>query len=160
MPMRGEASQDSLHALGIPTDRARAVALAADGPARGLDALRIARENPRFEVVFLLGLEEGTLPRRGQASPFLDDDVRGELDRSAGARLVRPDPVERERYLFYTACTRATRRLTLVREAASDEGSPRKASAFWDEVVALFDSQDVRRWTRRRPRSSRGSTGR
>ena len=104
----------------------------------------------RFEAVFLLGLEEGTLPRRGQASPFLDDDVRGELDRSAGARLVRPDPVERERYLFYTACTRATRRLTLVREAATDEGSPRQASAFWDEVVALFDPEDVRRWTRRR----------
>ena len=107
----------------------------------------------RFDAVFLLGLEEGTLPRRGNASPFLDDDVRGELDRHSRARLVRPDPVERERYLFYTACTRATRRLTLVREAATDEGSPREPSPFWDEVVALFDPEDVRRWTRRRPLS-------
>ena len=69
------------------------------------------------------------------------------------SRLVRPDPVERERYLFYTACTRATRRLTLVREAATDEGSPREPSPFWDEVVALFEPEDVRRWTRRRPLS-------
>ncbi|MBA3475709.1 MAG: PD-(D/E)XK nuclease family protein, partial [Actinobacteria bacterium] len=107
----------------------------------------------RFHAVFLLGLEEGTLPRRGNASPFLDDDVRGELDRTSPSRLVRPDPVERERYLFYTACTRATRRLTLVREAATDEGSSREASPFWDEVVALFEPEEVRRWTRRRPLS-------
>ena len=107
----------------------------------------------RFDSVFLLGLEEGTLPRRGAASPFLDDDARGELDQRAAARLTRPDPVERERYLFYTACTRATQRLTLVREAATDEGSPREPSPFWDEVVVLFDLDDVRRATHRRPLS-------
>ena len=107
----------------------------------------------RFDSVFLLGLEEGTLPRRGAASPFLDDDARGDLDQRAAARLTRPDPVERERYLFYTACTRATQRLTLVREAATDEGSPREPSPFWDEVVVLFDLDDVRRATHRRPLS-------
>ena len=107
----------------------------------------------RFDAVYLLGLEEGTLPRRSNPSPFLDDDARGELDRRAGARLTRPDPVERERYLFYTACTRATRRLTLVREAATDEGSPREPSPFWDEAAALFDPEEVRRATRRRPLS-------
>ena len=30
----------------------------------------------RFEVVFVLGLEEGSLPRRGGGSPFLDDEGR------------------------------------------------------------------------------------
>ncbi|MBA2333053.1 MAG: PD-(D/E)XK nuclease family protein [Actinobacteria bacterium] len=107
----------------------------------------------RFDSVFVLGLEEGSMPRRGQASPFLDDDARSELDTRTRARLTRPDPVSRDRYLFYTACTRATRRLTLVREAATDEGSPREPSPFWDEVVALFDPDDVERWTRRRPLS-------
>ncbi len=107
----------------------------------------------RFEVVFLLGLEEGTLPRRSSPSPFLDDEARSALEERARARLVRPDPVERERYLFYTACTRATRRLTLVREAATDEGNPREPSPFWDEVEVLFEPDDVRRWTRRRPLS-------
>ncbi|MCP9487896.1 MAG: PD-(D/E)XK nuclease family protein [Gaiellaceae bacterium MAG52_C11] len=104
----------------------------------------------RFDSVFVLGLEEGSLPRRGRASPFLDDEVRSELDGWTRARLTRPDPVSRDRYLFYTACTRATRRLTLVREAATDEGSPREASPFWDELAGLFEPGDVARWTRRR----------
>src|SRR5439155_6527588 len=75
----------------------------------------------RFEIVFLLGLEEGSLPRRGHESPFLGDDARRELDERSRARLTRPDHVARDRYLFYTACTRPSRRLYLVREAATDE---------------------------------------
>jgi ATP-dependent helicase/DNAse subunit B len=106
-----------------------------------------------FDVVFVLGLEEGSLPRRGTASPFLDDDARRALD-DAGARLERPDAVARDRYLFYAACTRPLERLYLVREAATDDGSPREPSPFWDEVQALFDPEDVRRWTRRRPLSA------
>ncbi len=68
-------------------------------------------------------------PRGGSAappqrvSPFLDDDAR----RALGGRLERPDQVSRDRYLFYTACTRATRRLYLVREAATDDGGPARA---------------------------------
>jgi len=114
--------------------------------------LRRARTR-RFDAVFVLGLEEGSLPRRGGSSPFLDDDARRELD-SSGARLLRPDPVELDRYLFYTACTRASQRLYLVREAADDDGSPREASPFWHDVQALFDRDDVARWVRRRPLSA------
>ena len=89
----------------------------------------------RVQIAFVLGLEEGTLPRRTQASPFLDDEARAALESSVKrARLPRGDAVARDRYLFYTACTRASRRLYLVREAASDEGSPREASPFWDEA--------------------------
>jgi ATP-dependent helicase/nuclease subunit B len=116
-----------------------------------LDLLR-ARTR-QFEIVFLLGLEEGRLPRRGHESPFLADDARRDLDERARARLSRPDQVARDRYLFYTACTRATRRVYLAREAAGDDGSPREPSPFWDEVTALFPPDDVQRWTRRRPLS-------
>ncbi len=107
----------------------------------------------RFEIVFVLGLEEGALPRRGNESPFLGDDERRGLEERRHVRLVRPDQVARDRYLFYTACTRATTRLYLVREAATEEGSPRQPSPFWEEVQRLFDREDVRRWTRRRPLS-------
>ena len=113
--------------------------------------VRLARTRA-YEIVFFLGLEEGSFPRRDRVSPFLDDDMRKSLD--GRARLVRVDQVARERYLFYTACTRATRRLYLVREAAGDEGGPREPSPFWDEARALFDPDDVARWTRRRPLSS------
>jgi ATP-dependent helicase/DNAse subunit B len=124
-------------------------------PARGDEPGRVAvvdlgRARTRsFAFVFLLGLEEGSLPRRAPGSPFLDDERR----RALGGRLERPDPVARDRYLFYTACTRARERLYLVREAASDDGAPREPSPFWDEVRSLFDPDDVLRWTRRRPLS-------
>ena len=124
-----------------------------DEPGR-VAVLDLARARTRrFDIVFLLGLEEGALPRRGSSSPFLDDDARRRLDEH-GARLQRPDAVSRDRYLFYTACTRPLERLYLVREAASDEGTPLESSPFWDEVQSAFEPEDVRRWTRRRPLSA------
>ena len=58
------------------------------------------------EIVFVLGLEEGVAAAaRRRRPPFLDDDRRRELD--GEARLAKADPVARDRYLFYTACTRA-----------------------------------------------------
>src|SRR5581483_301738 len=96
-----------------------------------------------------------SLPRRSETARLLDEETRRALETaSRRARLPRPDPVSRERYLFYAACTRASRRLYLVREAVSDEGSPRQASPFWDDVCALFRPDDVRRWTTRRPLSA------
>jgi ATP-dependent helicase/nuclease subunit B len=125
---------------------------AEEGSVAVLDLLR-ARTR-RFDVVFVLGLEEGTLPRRGRASPFLDDELRRELDRAGRARLQLPDQVSRDRYLFYAACTRASRRVYLVREAANDDGSPREPSPFWTEARGLFAAEEVERWTTRRSLSS------
>ena len=99
----------------------------------------------------MLGLDEGVFPQRSQPSPFLDDERRRELD--GRARLAKADPVSRARYLFYTACTRPSRRLYLVREAATDDGAPRQPSPFWDDVRAVLDPADLARWTRRRPLS-------
>jgi ATP-dependent helicase/nuclease subunit B len=147
--------------LGGEASREEVVALLADAPVRlgsvgeagrvaVLDLLR-ARTR-RFEVVFVVGLEEGRLPRRSQGSPFLDEERKAELEQaSRSGRLLRTDPVSRDRYLFYTACTRPTRRLYLVREAASDDGAPREASPFLDQARALFAVDEVERWTRRRP---------
>jgi ATP-dependent helicase/nuclease subunit B len=127
------------------------VAGARAGESGRVAVLDLARARTRrFDVVFVLGLEEGGLPRRERESPFLDDAARRRL----GGRLVRAGAVERDRYLFYTACARASRRLYLVREAASDEGVPREASPFWEDVRAVFDPDDVARWTIRRPLSA------
>jgi ATP-dependent helicase/DNAse subunit B len=127
------------------------VRLASAGDAGRVAVLDLMRARTRrFEVVFLLGLDEGSLPRRTRTSPFLDDERR----RGLGARLERPDQVSRDRYLFYTACTRATQRLYLVREAATDDGVPREPSPFWEEVAAVFDPDDVARATARRPLSA------
>ncbi len=109
----------------------------------------------RFGYVFLLGLEEGTFPRRSVDPPFLTDEARRELEtRAPGRRLRRADQLARDRYLFYTACTRPWKRLTLVRAASTDEGRPLEPSPFWEEARSLFSAEDVRRATRRRPLSA------
>src|SRR3954452_2129583 len=109
----------------------------------------------RWQAVFLLGLEEGVFPRRSTESPFLTDDARRVLEAGGhGRRLVRPDPLARERYFFYTACTRAWRQLYLVREAADDDGRPKEPSPFYEEVRSRFDPADVARATKKRPLSS------
>jgi ATP-dependent helicase/DNAse subunit B len=114
-----------------------------------LDLMRARTRS--YRVVFALGLEQGGLPRRPRTSPFLDDDARTELDRrKRGARLARPDHTACERYLFYTLCTRAQERFYLVREAAGDEGTPKEAGPFWDEVCSLFPRVEAERWTTRR----------
>ena len=138
-----EETVAALERATVPAGRA-----AQPGRVAVLDLMR-ARTR-RFEVVFVLGLEEGSLPRRGNTTPFLDDETR----RALGQRLRRRDQVGYDRYLFYTACTRPSRRLYLVREAATDEGSPREPSPFWEEVASAFTEQDVSRWTRRRPLSA------
>ena len=132
-------------------DRATVRGDGAGAPGR-VAVLDLARARTRtFEAVFVIGLEQGSLPRRAPTSPFFDDETRRELDGTHGARLERPDAASRDRYLFYTACTRPRRLLTLVREAATDDGSPREASPFWEAVCELFDADDVRRYTTRRP---------
>jgi ATP-dependent helicase/nuclease subunit B len=104
----------------------------------------------RFSAVFVLGLEEGSLPRRATESPFLPDDEREALEAAGGRRIARPDPLARDRYLFYTACTRPWGRLTLVRESATEDGRPQEASPFYLEVRGRFAADEVARWTKQR----------
>jgi ATP-dependent helicase/DNAse subunit B len=126
--------------------------------ARGHEAGRVAvtglrrARTRRVEIVFLLGLEEGSFPRRPPGSPFLPEEERRAIDdRSRRSRLAKPDQVSRDRFLFYTACTRPSGRLYLVREASTDDGSPREPSPFWVEARSLFAADDVARATKRRP---------
>ncbi|MGA9762921.1 MAG: PD-(D/E)XK nuclease family protein [Gaiellaceae bacterium] len=103
----------------------------------------------RFKAVFLIGLEEGSFPRRSSKHRLLDDEARERLEQE----MATPPPaeeLERDRFLFYNACTRAYERLFLVRESASEDGSPRQASPFWEELRELFPSAELERWTKRR----------
>ena len=150
--------------LGGALSRDEAVAAIERAPvrlARPLEAGRVhvidlLRARTRsYDTVVVLGLEEGSLPRRETVTPFLDDDARHALDeRRRSARLVRPDGVARDRYLFYTACTRASQRLLLVREAASDDGGVREPSPFWGEVRSLFPEVELEAASVRRPLSA------
>ncbi len=105
----------------------------------------------RADVIVVLGLEEGSFPRRPVDDPLLGEVARRALEVAAPRRrLARPDPLAWERYLFYSVCTRARQRLVLVREAATDDGRPLEPSPFWAEVTSLFSADEVERATRRR----------
>jgi ATP-dependent helicase/DNAse subunit B len=95
-------------------------------------SLRRARTH-RAEVVLLAGLEEGRLPGRGRPDAFLSDEVRRILAKHR-VPLDRRDHAARDRYLFYTAVTRASRRVVLIRQAVAEDGAPREPSPFWDEA--------------------------
>ena len=126
---------------GEPPDRAALIELVARLPVRGVaDAdpgrvvvldLRRARSR-RFQAVFVLGLEEGSLPGSG-ARRLLDGDA------AKAVGLHRTDQAEVDRQLFLSAITRPWRRLYLARQAASDAGRPIAPSPFLEEVRRIAD---------------------
>ena len=121
----------------------------ADEPGRVVVSDLLQTRARRFKAVFLIGLEEGSFPRRSSKHRLLDDDERERLE----TELAAPPPadeLERDRFLFYNACTRAYERLFLVRESAAEDGSPRQASPFWEELRELFPAAEAERWTKRR----------
>jgi len=111
---------------GEPPDRAALIELVARLPVRGVaDAdpgrvvvldLRRARSR-RFQAVFVLGLEEGSLPGSG-ARRLLDGDA------AEAVGLHRTDQAEVDRQLFLSAITRPWRR-------PSTAGSPRVAISLF-----------------------------
>ena len=88
----------------------------------------------QFSHVFLLSLQDGDFPRRGREDPFLSDAERG-----AAGLPERADAREEERYLFYVAITRATRRLHLSFRTTDDEGQAQSRSFLVDEVLDLLE---------------------
>jgi len=126
-----------LQARGLATaDRATVLAqlgrvsVQAQGETAGrVQALDIRRARTRrFDVVFLLGLEEGGLPGGPSDSPFVT------AEDAAALALRRPEPAERDRHLFYVAVTRPWKRLYLSRQAADDEGRVLEPSPFLDDL--------------------------
>jgi ATP-dependent helicase/DNAse subunit B len=100
----------------------------------------------RFDAVFVCGLQEGEFPRGGRPEPFLSDDDRRGIAKAAGLVLrVRDDELERERYLFYVAASRAERALFLSSRFSDEEGNPQAASFFLEDVRDLFMPIEPRR---------------
>ena len=107
--------------LSMTSSTPRFASACAAEPAGG-DSTRAGPHTP-LRRRFLLGLEEGTLRGAATPLPFFDDYVRASLIGTSRSRLVRPDPVERGADPRPPA--RARPAATLVREAATDQGTPR-----------------------------------
>jgi ATP-dependent exoDNAse (exonuclease V) beta subunit len=96
----------------------------------------------RFRAVFICGLQEREFPRTAAPEPFLSDDLRRDLARVGGIRLrQREDSLERERYLFYSALSRATERVVLSYRSSDEEGNLQLPSPFVADVAELLTEE-------------------
>ncbi len=103
----------------------------------------------RFRAVLVCGLQEGAFPRTSGPEPFLSDERRRELAACSGLRLrLAEDSLERERYLFYAAVSRATEQVVLSYRSCDEEGNLELPSPFIADVADLL----VPEWRDRRRR--------
>ncbi len=94
----------------------------------------------RFRAVLVGGLQESEFPAGTTTEPFFSPELRRELALSSGLAL-RPgdDGLVRERYLFYSAISRATDRLVLSYRSSDEEGNVALPSPFIADVAELLD---------------------
>ena len=139
--------EDVIGALGAVEVREPFAPAGADDRERGappgvLLADPLAIRARRFRAVFVCGLQDGEFPRRPEPEPFLSDDDRRGLMAAAGLRLpLHEDALDRERSLFYAAVSRPEDVLFLSWRSSDEEGNPLAASAFLDDVRALFTDE-------------------
>ncbi|MBI2388878.1 MAG: UvrD-helicase domain-containing protein [Deltaproteobacteria bacterium] len=114
-----------------------------------------------YDVVFLIGLEEGILPHKRTLDPKATDIVDFKTDESGAAVLVE-DGIDEERRLFYVGVTRAKERLYLCRSRArSSRGAPaaRLPSRFLADVPNhLVEIREVTEVVRQSPEQMRERT--
>ncbi|MEA2293009.1 MAG: hypothetical protein QOE86_648, partial [Solirubrobacteraceae bacterium] len=112
------------------------------GGARGTGVLLadpLAVRARRFRAVVVCGLQDGAFPRGPVPEPFLDDGDRRALATATGITLpLHEDVLARERFLFYSAVSRASEVLFLSFRASDEEGEPQLRSPFVDDVRDLF----------------------
>ena len=124
-------------------------AATADEPGAVLLSDPISVRARRFRVVFVCGLQEGEFPRAGRVEPFLSDERRRELAQASGLVLrAREDALAAERYLFYSAVSRATERVYLAYRSSDEEGNLALPSPFIADVAELLWPD----WSRHRRR--------
>lgn len=93
----------------------------------------------QFAHVFVISLQEGDFPGNLGDDPFLSD-----AERTSVGLPPLSDPKAEDRYLFYVAVSRATRRLHLSYRPSDETGREAVRSFFVDDVLALFDPPEVR----------------
>lgn len=97
------------------------------------------------DVVFLLGLGEGSFPQLAAAEPIFDEAERQSL-KSAGLDVAcLGDRLPAEILLFYGLVTRARRRLVLSYPAVDEKGQKLLPSSFLATLLDLFTDGSVPR---------------
>jgi ATP-dependent helicase/nuclease subunit B len=98
---------------------------------------------PELDTVFICGLNRGSFPPPFRDHPLLRESERLDLNdrlraKGRSARLSTWDDRQaEERYLFYVAATRASRRLVMTYSLRDMQGRQRPRSFFLDELERL-----------------------
>ncbi len=97
----------------------------------------------RKPYVYLGGLVEGQWPAAHQETAFFDDEQRRRLNQHGLALELSAERQQDEAYLFYLACSVATKQLVLSHPTADSKGDPLLRSPFIEDVLQLFDPKAV-----------------
>jgi RecB family exonuclease len=114
---------------------ARASVFPGDRPGRVTVTEAHRLRSTRFDAIVVGGLS---------ADEFSSQD-RASFPAEIASRLSGSEPPtdqSLERLLFYQVCTRARRRLELVRMTSDSHGVEKRASVFWEEALDLFRDPD------------------
>jgi ATP-dependent helicase/DNAse subunit B len=104
----------------------------------------------RFRAILVGGLQDSEFPAGATTEPFFSPELRRELAASSGLALgAGDDGLVRERYLFYSAISRATERVVLSYRSSDEEGNLALPSPFIADVAELLDPGWLERRRRR-----------
>jgi len=96
-----------------------------------------------FDVVFIGGLLERSFPRMHREGPFYDDAERVRMTETGISVQPRRLDQREERFLFYLAATRASKRLYLSYPVTDREGKEKLVSYYVGEVKRLFSPYEI-----------------
>lgn len=108
-----------------------------DGAPLGVRLVSNTASLTEFDTLFVVGMLEGTLPRRRAEDPILFDDDRAELGRLLGSAYCLPDShdtASRERDEFARICSAASNRLVFSYPQTDDQRD--NVKAFYLEELA------------------------
>ncbi|MGH7916250.1 MAG: PD-(D/E)XK nuclease family protein, partial [Candidatus Binataceae bacterium] len=113
-----------------------------------------------FELVFIIGLNDGEFPRYNSDDPLIPDETRAALNRELAVALrrrwggkapnaaghilrTRFDHNAEDWFLFFLAASMPAKRLVLSHATTNDSGNPVARSPFIDEIVRLLDAESL-----------------
>ena len=96
----------------------------------------------QFEVLFICGMRDGLLPRRGPADVFYPDADRASLQEENPGLRPRSGQIHDDKQLLHAALSAARKQVWLTYPLTEADGSPVLRSPYVDEVLRHWEESD------------------
>lgn len=96
----------------------------------------------QFEVLFICGMRDGLLPRRGRTDAFYPDGDRASLQRQNSGLRPRAGEIHDDKQLLHAALSSARRQVRLTYPLSEADGSPVLRSLYVDEVLRHWEGSE------------------